>query len=291
MLMTEQPLVSVLMTAFNREKYIAEAIESVVQQTYPHFELVIVDDQSKDRTVQIARLYASNDERIQVHVNDKNLGDYPNRNKAVSYAKGEFLVFVDSDDTIYPDALSYIVDAFKAFPTADFATIIDAAGGVANVPKLISSKEAIQQHFFERGFLHRGPGGTVVRKSFFYTIGCFPERYGPANDMYYNIKAASNSSIILLPYHFLFYREHEGQENKNKFSYLYNTYVYYNDLMSLPELPLSVEEREFLLLKSKRRFIVNLWKYFRRTGRAGDLFKAIRLAGFGFKDFLKGVFH
>jgi glycosyltransferase involved in cell wall biosynthesis len=241
--------------------------------------------------VPIASEYAIKDGRIQVHVNEKNLGDYPNRNKAVSYAKGEFLVFVDSDDTIYPDALAYIVQAFNEFPLADFATIVDAVEGMLQTPKLISSKEAIQQHFFTRGFLQRGPGGTVVRRRFFYSIGCFPERYGPANDMYYNIKAGSNSLVLLLPYHFLFYREHDGQENKNEFSYLYNTYIYYNDLMGLPELPLSNEQRKYLLLKSKRRFIVNLFKYYRRTKKTAEVLKAIRLAKFGFGDFMKGVFH
>ena len=58
------PLVSVLMTAYNREKYIAEAIESVLASTYKNFELIIVDDCSKDKTVEIARRYAKKDQRI-----------------------------------------------------------------------------------------------------------------------------------------------------------------------------------------------------------------------------------
>ena len=77
------PLVSVLMTAYNREKYIAEAIESVLASTFQDFELIIVDDCSRDHTVEIVRRYTS-DPRLQVHVNEKNLGDYPNRNRAAS---------------------------------------------------------------------------------------------------------------------------------------------------------------------------------------------------------------
>lgn len=73
-------IVSVLMTSYNREKYVAEAIESVIAQTFTEWELIIVDDQSKDATVSIAKDYAKKDSRIKVYINNHNLGDYPNRN-------------------------------------------------------------------------------------------------------------------------------------------------------------------------------------------------------------------
>lgn len=67
----KQPLLSVLMTAFNREKYIAEAIESVLASTYTNFELIIVDDCSKDNTVNIAKSYEQKDQRVKVYINEK----------------------------------------------------------------------------------------------------------------------------------------------------------------------------------------------------------------------------
>ena len=88
-----QALVSVLMTSFNRDKYIAEAIDSVLASTYQNWELIIVDDCSKDKTVEIAKSYEAKDNRIKVYVNKKNLGDYPNRNKAASYAKGKYIKY------------------------------------------------------------------------------------------------------------------------------------------------------------------------------------------------------
>ena len=111
------PLVSVLMTAYNRKKYIAEAIESVLASTFQDFELIIVDDCSRDHTVEIVRLYTS-DPRLQVHVNEKNLGDYPNRNRAASLAKGQYLKYVDSDDYIYPRGLQIMVEMFEPFTQA-----------------------------------------------------------------------------------------------------------------------------------------------------------------------------
>ena len=88
------PLVSILMTAYNREKYIAEAIKSVLSSTFINFELIIVDDASVDNTVAIAQTYAANDNRLKVYINEKNIGDYPNRNKAAGYATGTFITYV-----------------------------------------------------------------------------------------------------------------------------------------------------------------------------------------------------
>src|SRR6187200_3447154 len=112
------PLVSVLMTSFNREKYIAEAIQSVLDSEYRNFELIIVDDASKDKTIEIARSFERTDNRIKVSQNSKNLGDYPNRNKAASLASGKYLKYVDSDDKINKNCLSVMVAGMEKFPEA-----------------------------------------------------------------------------------------------------------------------------------------------------------------------------
>lgn len=111
------PVVSVLMTVYNRERYLAAAIESVLNQTFRDFELIVVDDASTDRSVVIARQFEQ-DSRVQVYVNDQNLGDYPNRNKAASYARGKYLKYVDADDLIYPHCLGLMVEGMDAFPEA-----------------------------------------------------------------------------------------------------------------------------------------------------------------------------
>ena len=175
------PLVSVLMTAYNREKYIAEAIESVLASTYTNFELIIVDDCSSDNTVNIARSYEAKDNRVRVYVNEKNLGDYPNRNKAASYAKGKYLKYLDSDDYFFPDSLEYCVKMMEQNPKADWALYCPTS--IKN-KQLFHPKESIQIHFFEKPFLMVGPDGTILKKSFFEMLGGYPEKYGPANDMF-----------------------------------------------------------------------------------------------------------
>lgn len=110
---TAHPIVSVLMTAYNREKFLAEAIESVLASTLANFELIIVDDCSTDSTVAIAQSYASKDARIKVFVNEINLGDYNNRNRAASYANGKYIKYWDSDDIMYPHCLQVMVSAME----------------------------------------------------------------------------------------------------------------------------------------------------------------------------------
>jgi len=97
--MTEiQALVSVITPAYNAERFIAEAIESVQKQTYEHWEMIIVDDQSKDQTVQIVKQYEELDDRIKLIQLDENSGSAVARNTAMDHAQGRYLAFLDSDD-------------------------------------------------------------------------------------------------------------------------------------------------------------------------------------------------
>ena len=83
------------MTAYDREKYIGEAIESILFSSFSDFELIIVDDGSIDQTVSIARHYEAKDVRVKLFVNDKNQGQFANRNIAASYATGKYIKYVD----------------------------------------------------------------------------------------------------------------------------------------------------------------------------------------------------
>lgn len=286
--MTEQPLVSVLMTAYNREKYITEAIESVLNSTYTNFELIIVDDGSKDDTVKIAKRYEERDKRIKVYVNEKNLGDYPNRNKATSYANGEFIMFVDSDDMILQDGIKKCAEIMLLFPESSIGMY---SFNCEETAFLLNSEQAIQTHFFKRSFLTIGPGATIIRRSFFEKIGKYPEKYGPANDMYFNLKAVCFSSIVMLPFEFMYYRRHEGQGKNNTYSYLYNNYRYIKDALKGLPLPITDNEKKWLDKKNKRRFSVNLFKYFFKTFNLSKTRNAIKQTDFSMKDALQGIFH
>lgn len=91
-------LVSIVMPSFNSENVIEDSINSVLNQTYSNWELLIVDDCSSDNTVEVVRKIAKKDKRIKLTVLDKNSGAGIARNQAIRQAKGKFLAFIDSDD-------------------------------------------------------------------------------------------------------------------------------------------------------------------------------------------------
>ncbi len=281
------PLVSFLMTSYNREKYIAEAIESVLESTYTNFELIIVDDSSSDETVNIAKCYAEKDSRIKLYVNEHNLGDYPNRNRAASYSKGEFMLYVDSDDTLYPNTIKRFLKIISPIKNFNFAMYWEHS----NETFMLEGNEAIHRHFYGQQFLYMGPGGTIIRRSFFEKIGGYPEKYGPANDMYFNLKACCMSPILLIPFEFIYYRRHDGQEVNNRFSYMYNNYRYMRDALAELSLPFTETQLAWLNKKNKRRFVVHLFNFLKKTRDIKRVKFAISTAEFTLKDALEGVFH
>lgn len=101
-----QPLVSVIMPAYNAEKYIGEAISSVLSQTWTNWELLILDDCSTDGTAAIAEGFARLDTRIRLLRNPQNMGVAKTRNQGIDLAQGEWIALLDSDDVWHSDKLS-----------------------------------------------------------------------------------------------------------------------------------------------------------------------------------------
>ena len=91
-------LVSIIMPSYNAARFIGESINSVLLQTYSHWELLIADDCSKDNSVEVARRYSDIDERIKLFPLDKNVGAAAARNVAMEHAQGQYIAFLDSDD-------------------------------------------------------------------------------------------------------------------------------------------------------------------------------------------------
>ena len=126
-------LVSIVMPSYNSEKYIKASIESVLNQTYPKWELLIVDDCSTDKTVEIIK--SLKDERIKFFQNEKNSGAAISRNKALREVKGQWIAFLDSDDLWLPtkleEQLLFMVESHCSFSFTDYKLSID--GKISNV--------------------------------------------------------------------------------------------------------------------------------------------------------------
>ena len=104
------------MAVHNTEKYLSDAIESILNQTYSDFELIIVDDGSTDHSLEIIRQYEKSDPRIKVIVNEVNLGISKSRNKGLAAARGEYIANMDSDDICFKDRLEKQINYFKEYP-------------------------------------------------------------------------------------------------------------------------------------------------------------------------------
>ncbi len=103
--MEKQPLVSVITPCHNMEKYVAETVQSVRNQTYSHWEMLVVCDASTDGTVDILHSLAAQDKRIKITVITSHSGIAEARNLAIKQAQGHYLAFLDADDLWYPEKL------------------------------------------------------------------------------------------------------------------------------------------------------------------------------------------
>lgn len=131
----DNPLVSIVVPAYNAQNYIRKCIDSVLAQTYKNIELVIVNDGSTDHTKAICDLYASIDERVHV-IHKKNAGVSAARNSGISKAKGILVCFLDSDDWLSPDIIQKGVNKFRA----DF---LNVCGTIEFLPNGLTKHECI----------------------------------------------------------------------------------------------------------------------------------------------------
>ena len=208
------PLVSIIMTVFNGEKYVAEAIDSILEQTYTEFELLIVDDGSQDNSAEIIRSYEKRDSRIRFFQLERNVGLALARNHCIASATGEYITFMDCDDVSLPERLQKQVDFMQSNPNI---------GGLGTCARTVSEdlKTTIadfnvpQQHahialnmFVGASFV----GATVMlRQQFLTTVDGFEpgRRSGVDTELFCRLLCETQIKFANLPENLLFYRRHE----------------------------------------------------------------------------------
>jgi len=257
-IVSKNPVVSVLITVYNRENFLVEAIESVLQSDFDDFELVIVDDCSSDNSAEIALKYQALDNRIKVYINDRNLGDYPNRNKAATYARGKYLKYVDSDDKIFPETLKVMVEAMNVYANAGFGM----SSRTQTHTRLFSSKEAYHTHFFERGILDLGPTGSIISREKFFSCGGFKEIRN-VSDFDFWLRMALKYPVLELPKGLVYWREHNEQEIRvaPEF-YLEHTLPIILDNLNHKDCPLTGQEKKMIIKKIRKGTSRNLIRNF-----------------------------
>ena len=213
----EAGLVSVIVPVYNREEYVGATIESILSQTYPSIEIVLVNDGSKDNSLNILRDYESKYPEKIVVIDQVNQGQVASRNNAIRKAKGEFIAFLDSDDLWKPEKLELQIPLFSENVGLVYSAIdnIDETGNIVNTEICDDSITGfILPQLLVR---NRMTGGTVVltRKSL-DEVGLFDEKFNAAENWDLWIRVCKKYEARLVNKPLVQYRVHPGNMSKDR---------------------------------------------------------------------------
>ena len=203
------PEISVIMPVYNGERYIREAVESVLHQTFSDWELIIVNDSSTDGTEKILESFS--DPRIKVLKNNRNLGSVGSRNKAFLVARGEFIAILDADDIAMPARFEEQVKFLRFHPdvglVASLVKIIGEDGvQIGRVMKDITPPEKAPMKILFHNFL--AFSSVMMRKDAMPEIP-FDENAVPVEDVALYLKILPHSKFATLPKVLTSYRSHD----------------------------------------------------------------------------------
>lgn len=206
-------LASVVMPAYNAGRYLDQAIESVLAQTWTDFELIAIDDGSTDNTLEIARKYAARDARVKVYT-QPNRGFAETLHRGFALAASEWVFRMDADDRMHPNRLERQIAFLAEHPELDVASsLVFHIDGNNRVIGKDNSKlfthEAIQRLVETNeliGFCHPA---AVVRKSAVMAVGGYRKQFWPAEDIdLWNRLAEKGYKMLVQPEYLLDYRMH-----------------------------------------------------------------------------------
>jgi glycosyltransferase involved in cell wall biosynthesis len=204
-----KPLISVCIPSYNNERFIKSTIQSVIDQTYDNWELIIADDVSSDTSLEIIKSF--NDKRITILENKTNLGLAGNWNKVVSEAKGEYLKLLCGDDLLSPDCLSKQVAIFTSnkYPSVSlvtsYRTIIDEDNKQLMTRKfsfmkgLIASQKAISLNFLFGTNIIGEPAMGLFKTSVFSKIGNYDDSNTYLVDLDFWLRVLLTGDLYLIP--------------------------------------------------------------------------------------------
>ena len=207
-----EPLVSVVLPVYNRPQYLGKAIDSVLNQTYRKWELIIADDASDTETRELYRKYSSIPQ-IKVHSNSKNLGLFPNLNQAIERCQGVYVVLLCSDDFLLPGCLEASLKSSQEYPTAGLilspVDVVDcndrplpsyAAGyydDFAKEQRQLFEPRAALPLLLKYGSLNCSLTGMVFPKPVFHQVGGFREDWKHAADWEWIYRLARVHAILI----------------------------------------------------------------------------------------------
>lgn len=228
MIQGNKPLVSVLMTAYNAEKFVGLAIESILKQTYKNFEFIIIEDCSKDNTWEIILKYAKKDERINAIKNEKNLNAGGSSNKGLSICNGKYIVRMDADDWSFPDRLRKQVEYMEQHPevVCSGGSIIICDEDLNQIgPRKysLSHKEIITEILRFNPVPHPS---SIWRKEIIQKTHGYPAKLGISEDYALTLEISQYGELGNISDSLIKYRVHRNSESNSKMRYQQMITVY-----------------------------------------------------------------
>ena len=212
-------LVSIVVPAYNAEKYIAETIDSVIAQTYTNWELIIVNDGSKDNTLQIIESYSKKDKRI-CFITKQNTGVSDTRNTGIEKVKGEFIAFLDADDVWLPFNLEKKITFLVNHPETDFvfSNMLQADQFLKNQTLAPVGKDTniLEDLLLWNGEVIPGPSSNLVVRKNCIDYGIrFDKRLTTIADQHFTVQLAAKYKGKLLSEALWVYRVIPGSMSKS----------------------------------------------------------------------------
>jgi glycosyltransferase involved in cell wall biosynthesis len=203
------PKITVFMACYNSALFVAEAINSILNQTFTDFEFIIVNDGSTDKTVEIIENFK--DDRITLLHNAKNEGLVYTRNKALTYANGEYIAILDSDDIAYPNRLALQYDFLQKHPEialcGGHATIINQHGEKTGKKHIVPISENLDMiMLFGNPFIN---SSTMFRTSIFKELNGY-KNYALNEDFELFIRIANKYPVVNIDHFLVQYRIHQN---------------------------------------------------------------------------------
>lgn len=248
--MDHQPKVSVLIPTFNYGEFIGEAIESVLAQTFPDFELIIVDNNSTDDTEQTVRKYLS-DKRVTYFKNSSNIGFVRNFNKCIEYSKGTYLKFLMADDIFHPELLEKYVAVMDSHPGVSLVTAYRKFFGIdAEVKQdyppfthLQDGKKVIYASLNTHNWI--GEPSTVMFRRSNLSKGTFNAEYGWVPDWDMWIRQLLIGDCFIIPETLSYFRQHKKQVTVNAtktYKRFFEEYRFYTEIKKYNKYELDLSQ-------------------------------------------------
>lgn len=213
-----QPLVSVIIPAYNSEKYLTATVESVLVQTYAQWELIIVDDGSMDGTYEIASQYAKDDNRIKV-LRQNNSGVSIARNNGYRQSIGKYLGFLDADDIWLPTNLAEKVAYLEVHPSVGLVhtdmRFVDANLNPVGHINIGLEGNVLDDLLLWEECVIPSPSSILVKREIVEKAGLFDKRLSTAADQEFFFRVASITEIGRIPKALGLYRTHSANMSKN----------------------------------------------------------------------------